>query len=134
MRLLPLSVHHQCGQFLCCCDMQVHMYSMFGVQLQRNFSMGSEVQREGILQCQLHGNGLVVLTKGMQLWAVSGLDDPRPHKLASPRLKEAPSCMAIMQPHHTLSGCLEVRRACPHDTMKTGLDWINPEVVGHAHL
>ncbi|KAL3162570.1 hypothetical protein ABBQ38_008623 [Trebouxia sp. C0009 RCD-2024] len=101
---------------------EVHMYSMFGVQLQRNFSMGSEVQREGILQCQLHGTGLVVLTKGLQLWAVSGLEDPRPHKLASPRLKEAPSCMAIMQPHHTLSGCLEVLLAVGTNIMTVDVD------------
>lgn len=84
------------------------MYNMFGVQLPRQFSMGSEVQREGILSCQMHGDGLVVLTKGLQLWAVSGLEDPRPQRLANARLKEAPSCMAIMQPRHTLSGCLEV--------------------------
>ena len=93
---------------------------MFGVQLQRNFSMGSEVQREGILECQLYGDGLVVLTKGLQLWAVSGLEEPRPHKLAhpSPRLKEPPTCMAIMQPHHTLSGCLEVSFFLPEDVVK----------------
>lgn len=82
---------------------------MFGTQLPRHFSMGSEVQREGILDCQLFGDGLVVLTKGLQLWAVSGLAEPRPQKLASPALKEAPSCMAIFQPRHTLSGCLEVQ-------------------------
>ncbi len=81
---------------------------MFGTQLPRHFSMGSEVQREGILECQLYGDGLVVLTKGLQLWAVSGLAEPRNQKLASPRLKEPPSCMAIFQPRHTLSGCLEV--------------------------
>lgn len=93
---------------------------MFGVQLQRNFSMGSEVQREGILECQLYGDGLVVLTKGLQLWAVSGLQEPRPHKLASPspRLKEPPSCMAIMHPRHTLSGCLEVSLLLPADVVR----------------
>lgn len=105
------------------CALQVHVYSIFGVQLQRNFSMGSEVQREGILECQLYGDGLVVLTKSLQLWAVSGLEEPRPHKLASPspRLKEPPTCMAIMQPHHTLSGCLEVRLLLPEQVMTH--DW-----------
>lgn len=88
--------------------LQVHLYNMFGTQLPRHFSMGSEVQRDGILECQLYGDGLVVLTKELQLWAVSGLAEPRPQKLASPGLKEAPSCMAIFQPRHTLSGCLEV--------------------------
>ena len=93
------------------------MYNMFGTQLPRQFSMGGEVQREGILQCQLYGDGLVVLTKGLQLWAVSGLEEPRPQKLASPKLKEPPRCMAILEPRHTLSGCMEVtylRFACCH--------------------
>lgn len=47
-----------------CDTLQVHLYNMFGTQLPRHFSMGSEVQREGILDCQLYGDGLVVLTKG----------------------------------------------------------------------
>ena len=88
--------------------LQVHLYNMFGTQLPRHFSMGTEVQRDGILECQLYGDGLVVLTKELQLWAMSGLAEPRPQKLASPGLKEPPSCMAIFQPRHTLSGCLEV--------------------------
>ena len=89
--------------------MQVHPYSMYGVQLSQQFSMGSEVQRDGILDCQLYSDGLVVLTKALQLWAVSGLQDPRPQKLANPKLKEAPTCMTIFEPRHTLLGCLEVR-------------------------
>lgn len=87
---------------------QVHMYSMYGVQLPQQFSMGGEVQRDGIQECQLYSDGLVVLTKALQLWAVSGLQDPRPQKLANPKLKEPPNCLAIFQPRHTLSGCLEV--------------------------
>lgn len=92
--------------------MQVHLYSMYGVQLPQQFSMGSEVQRDGILDCQLYSDGIVVLTKALQLWAVSGLQDPRPQKLANPKLKEAPNCMTIFEPRHTLSGCLEVIAAC----------------------
>lgn len=89
-------------------SLQVHMYSMYGTQLPQHFSMGSEVQRDGIQACQLYSDGLVVLTKALQLWAVSGLHEPRPQKLASPRLKDAPHCMAVFEPRHTLSGCLEV--------------------------
>ena len=84
------------------------MYNMFGTQLPRQFSLGSEVQRDGILDCQLYSDGLVVLTKALQLWAVSGLEEPRSHRLAGPCLKDPPHCMAILQPRHTLSGCLEV--------------------------
>lgn len=108
LRVKPRNPHCQQRFISVCNALQVHLYNMFGTQLPRHFSMGSEVQREGILDCQLYGDGLVVLTKGLQLWAVSGLAEPRSHKLASPALKEAPSCMAIFQPRHTLSGCLEV--------------------------
>ncbi len=104
----PRHSHCQRKLISVCNALQVHLYNMFGTQLPRHFSMGSEVQREGILDCQLYGDGLVVLTKGLQLWAVSGLAEPRPQKLASPALKEPPACMAIFQPRHTLSGCLEV--------------------------
>ncbi len=104
----PRYSHCQRKLISVCNALQVHLYNMFGTQLPRHFSMGSEVQREGILDCQLYGDGLVVLTKGLQLWAVSGLAEPRPQKLASPALKEPPTCMAIFQPRHTLSGCLEV--------------------------
>ena len=107
-------------------SLQVHMYSMYGTQLPQHFSMGSEVQRDGIQACQLYSDGLVVLTKALQLWAVSGLQEPRPQKLASPRLKEAPHCMAIFEPRHTLSGCLEVIRIititnCYQSTCQPGL-------------
>ena len=97
---------------------------MYGVQLPNHFSMGSEVEREGILECQLYADGLVVLTKGLQLWAVSGLQDPRPQKLANPKLKGPPSCMAIFEPRHTLSGCLEV---CTHS-------WEPDDVSASAHI
>ena len=108
LRVHPRCSHCQQKLISVCNALQVHLYNMFGTQLPRHFSMGSEVQREGILDCQLYGDGLVVLTKGLQLWAVSGLAEPRPQKLASPALKEPPTCMAIFQPRHTLSGCLEV--------------------------
>ncbi|KAA6418805.1 MAG: vacuolar sorting-associated 16 protein [Trebouxia sp. A1-2] len=113
---------------------EVHLYNMFGTQLPRHFSMGSEVQREGILDCQLFGDGLVVLTKGLQLWAVSGLAEPRPQKLASPALKEAPSCMAIFQPRHTLSGCLEVLLAVGNTVMTVDVDSAEQTAAGVGNI
>ena len=112
-----------------CNVLQVRLCNMFGTQLPRHFSMGSEVQREGILDCQLYGDGLVVLTKGLQLWAVSGLAEPRPQKLASPALKEPPTCMAIFQPRHTLSGCLEVNFQ-QKERKKKKSSWFSSTIMG----
>ena len=127
-------VKHNIVSMLQRSSLQVHMYNMYGTQLPQHFSMGSEVQRDGIQECHLYSDGLVVLTKALQLWAVSGLQEPRPQKLASPRLKEAPHCMAIFEPRHTLSGCLEVStnslllalmlKALSHNIMTAGLAYL----------
>ena len=47
-----------------------------------------------------------------KLWVVSNLEEPRPQKLASDSLIERPHCMAVIEPRHTLSGCVEVGGAC----------------------
>lgn len=39
---------------------------------------------------------------------VSNLEEPRPQKLALDTLSERPHCMAVIEPRHTLSGCVEV--------------------------
>ena len=39
---------------------------------------------------------------------VSNLEEPRPQKLALDGLSERPHCMAVIEPRHTLSGCVEV--------------------------
>ena len=52
---------------------------------------------------------------GFHLWVVSNLEEPRPQKLALEGLAERPHCMAVIEPRHTLSGCVEVsRRPLPH--------------------
>ena len=43
-----------------------------------------------------------------RLWVVSNLEEPRPQKLALDGLSERPHCMAVIEPRHTLSGCVEV--------------------------
>ena len=82
---------------------------MHGQAQARGFSLGSEVAREGVAACCLYGSGLVALTAGLQLWAVTDLEEPRPQRLADPRLAAPPHCLAIIQPRHTLSGCIEAR-------------------------
>jgi hypothetical protein len=86
------------------------MYSMHGQKLPRSFSLGAEAARERIVDCIVYGDGLVALTGAHRLWTVSNLEEPRPQRLALEGLSEAPHCMAVIEPRHTLSGCVEVGR------------------------
>ena len=54
------------------------------------------------------GDGLVNDVCRHALWAVTSLSEPRPQRFAVPPLADPPHAMAIMEPEHTLSGCLEV--------------------------
>ena len=38
---------------------------------------------------------------------MTNLEEPRPQRLALDGLTEAPRCMAVIEPRHTLSGCVE---------------------------
>lgn len=69
--------------------------------------MGEEVAREGVLRASLYGSGLAVLTGKHALWAVTSLAEPRPQRLAAPPLLNSPHAMTVLEPQHTLSGCLE---------------------------
>lgn len=89
-------------------DGGVSTYSVFGEVLPRQFSMGSACKEQGVARAVVFGTGVVILTNRHELWAVTGLAEPRPQKLADPGLFEAPHCLAVMEPHHTLSGCVEV--------------------------
>ena len=42
------------------------------------------------------------------LWAVTSLAEPRPQRFAVPPMSDPPHAMALLEPQHTLSGCLEV--------------------------
>lgn len=83
---------------------------MHGDRLPRQFSLGAECTRDGVLMCQTYSDGLIVLTTKLQLWAVAGLEEPRPNRLADPKLVAAPAAVAILEPRHSLSGCIEVSR------------------------
>jgi vacuolar protein sorting-associated protein 16 len=72
------------------------------------FSLGREVKEEGVLDCVIWGDGLCVLTKRLQLWAVTDLMSPRLVKLADCGLDEPPTSWCVMEPRFTLSGTVEV--------------------------
>ena len=83
---------------------------MHGDVLPRQFSLWAECTRDGVLMCRTYRDGLVALTTKLQLWAVAGLEETRPSKLADPKLAAAPQAVAILEPRHSLSGCIEVSR------------------------
>jgi len=85
-------------------------YSVRGELQPNQFSLGSEVASKGIKECHIWGNGLVVLTTSNLLFAVTNLRDPRVQRLADPNLSRdrPPTCMAVIEPQHTMSGAVEV--------------------------
>ncbi|KAK9815234.1 hypothetical protein WJX72_000416 [[Myrmecia] bisecta] len=111
---------------------QVFIYNMHGQKQPRQFSLGKEVQQDGILECCLWGDGLVVLTTGFALWAVTNLEEPRPQKLASPALMQRPHCMAVIEPRHTLSGHVEVLLATETSIIVVDADAANEHAVASS--
>lgn len=89
-------------------SMQVSKFDQLGDKDARAFSFGEECQKDGILECCTFGSGAVALTKKFHLWAITDLQDPRPQKLADPKIDHAPNNMAIIDSGHTLSGGIEV--------------------------
>ena len=91
---------------------QATLHSVHGKQQLGAFSLGVEVAREGIALVCGYPDGLAVLTAATAaIWAVEGLGQPRPQKLAGLPKQYAgavPSALAAVDPAHTLSGCLEV--------------------------
>ena len=48
------------------------------------FSLGQECSVQGVLQCHLWNNGLVVMTNALRFFAVPNLSDPKVRLLADP--------------------------------------------------
>ena len=85
---------------------------MHGRQQLGAFSLGAEVAGEGVALACSYPHGLAVLTAATSsVWAVEGLAQPRPHRLAGLPLQFqglAPTALAVVDPAHPVSGCLEV--------------------------
>ncbi|KAK9786074.1 hypothetical protein WJX73_008313 [Symbiochloris irregularis] len=109
---------------------EVHMLSMHGKILPKQFSLGQEVANEGITHCIIYPTGLVALSASHTLWSVSGWEDPRPQRLA-PMGKgiTPPHCIAAIEPAHTLSGCVEVLVATGDHVLIVDAD----SAQAHAH-
>ena len=88
------------------------LHSVHGRQQLGAFSLGAEVAGEGVALACSYPHGLAVLTAASSsVWAVEGLAQPRPHRLAGlPAQFQglAPTALAVVDPAHPVSGCLEV--------------------------
>lgn len=88
--------------------MQVTRFNQVGEKDPKVFSLGDECQKDGILECCVFSEGVVALTTKFALWAITDLQDPRPQKLARPKMDHAPKAIAVVEPSCTLSGSVEV--------------------------
>ncbi|KAL6073866.1 Vacuolar protein sorting-associated protein 16 [Balamuthia mandrillaris] len=86
----------------------VILYSNHG-QIVGTFTLGQGCSDEGgVLDCHIWPSGLVCMTKRFQLYAVTNIDDPRPRKLADPKLEHPPTSWCVIEPEVSSSGGVEV--------------------------
>jgi hypothetical protein len=88
-------------------DFQVRFYNVHG-ELLHSFFWPQEVKDQGILEAQIWGSGMCVLTRKMQFCVVSNLDDPNPVMYANTGLKEGPASWCVIDSHFTVSGMAEI--------------------------
>jgi hypothetical protein len=69
--------------------------------------LAPEVKEQGVLDAQVWGAGLVVLTKRFQFCLVQSIDEPRPVMLAPSGLPSAPTSWTVIEPQFTAHGSAE---------------------------
>lgn len=90
----------------------VRLHSVRGERLPQHFSLGPEVEGEGVEEAHVFAGGLVVLTPSRGLWALPSLDVPRLVRLPDVAPPGAAlHCMAALPPGRSPSGGLEVLAA-----------------------
>eukprot|EP01087_Luapelamoeba_hula_P005833 TRINITY_DN1587_c0_g2_i2.p1 TRINITY_DN1587_c0_g2~~TRINITY_DN1587_c0_g2_i2.p1 ORF type:complete len:935 (-),score=149.40 TRINITY_DN1587_c0_g2_i2:178-2655(-) len=95
-------------RFLCVLETgTVWVYNVHGEQI-GSISFGQEVAQQGVLQCYIWHNGLVILTKRLMFFAISNLMDPRVRQLAVPNLEEPPASWCVVEPDISASRQVEV--------------------------
>ncbi|KAL4852826.1 hypothetical protein ACK3TF_006093 [Chlorella vulgaris] len=97
---------------------QVHMFGVRGERLATQFSMGQEVEEQGVEAALVFPDGLVVLTPSGHLWCVPDVAEPRLQRLPDPvpgtslglvaGAGSGVHCMAVIPPSVSSSGALEV--------------------------
>lgn len=97
--------------------LQVVMYDQHGKSLKSQFSFGESCSQEGVSRCQIYSSGIVILTERLVLWIVTDLYNPSPQRMAALKVNGSPSCMAVLDPKHTISGSPEVKFATTHTSV-----------------
>ncbi len=88
-------------------DCVVRYYSVHG-ELIHSYPLDAEVKEQGMLEAQVWGSGLCVLTKKLQFCVVANLDEPQPAMFARTGLKEPPASWCVVDANFTISGTAEV--------------------------
>lgn len=78
-------------------DGNVMIFSIFG-ELITQFSLGKQVQQQGIYECNIWGNGLVVLTNVLNFFVIDDFEDPRTIAMNCPPLSDTPASWTIIEP------------------------------------
>ncbi|KAG9293340.1 hypothetical protein G9A89_007586 [Geosiphon pyriformis] len=87
-------------------DGTIRLYDIHGEYAQ--FSLGKEAKDHSVIDCQIWGTGLVVLTGNFKLVALTNFEEPRPRLMADPGLNEPPHSWTVIPPQYTLSRHVEV--------------------------
>merc|ERR1712137_1152682 len=97
-------------------DGTVMIFSLFG-ELVTQFSMGKEVQQQRVLDCQIWGSGVVVLTNQRRFFATTSFETPRTRPLRDPGLTEDPTCWIVIEPRFSPTKQVQVLVATGSDTI-----------------
>lgn len=76
---------------------RVVLWSVTGERI-AEFAIGAEVEAEGVLQCRVCADSLVVLTHSLRLYALLSWTERHLVALADPRLSSPPFAMAVLEP------------------------------------
>lgn len=82
------------------------LYDLQGDYVQ--YSLGSEAAEMGVIDAQIHENGLVALAGSLMLLEVKGWEGGKPLVLSNPGLTEPPHSWTIIPPDFTISRHVEV--------------------------
>lgn len=99
------------AQVLLCCsdDGTVYPYSVSGELQPWQFSFGAQVQSLGVAEAVVWPTGVLVVCRNNEMYAVTDFAQPMPFRLRDlpPELSER-HCIAVVEPHLTANGGLEV--------------------------
>lgn len=88
-------------------DGSVMIFSIFG-ELITQFSLGKQVQQQGLYECNIWGSGVVVLTNLLNFFVVEDFEEPRPVAMNCPPLSDTPASWTIIDPRFSRTRQVQV--------------------------